>query len=155
MERIASFAAEVDSLSPIAEGFHVVSFATPQSWSDLPTPKDHDVSSKDESASMQEEPPEYKLNSFIFYLLFSVLGGATSQIGQNDRYQLGLQLTPPRTSDTAVRVRDRQRRRRRRFVWNIRAFRQEAAHGTRQYIRDVINSVLEIDVDVNIESLSI
>jgi len=33
---------------------------------------------------------------YPLYLLFFVLGGATSQIGQNDRYQLGLQLTPPR-----------------------------------------------------------
>ena len=46
----------------------------------------------------------------------STVGGATSQIGQNDRYQLGLQLTPPRTPDTAVGVRDRQWRRRRRYL---------------------------------------
>ena len=64
MERVASFVAEVDSLSPIAEGFHVVSFPITQSWSVLPTPKDHDVSSKDESAAMQEEPPQYKIILF-------------------------------------------------------------------------------------------
>ena len=60
----------------------------------------------------KQKPLLYPL-SFICYLF---LGGPTSQIGQNDRYQLGLQLTPPRTSDTAVRVRDRQRRRRRRYL---------------------------------------
>jgi len=54
--------------------------------------------------------------SFILYLLVFVLGGATSQIDQNDRHQLGLQLTLSRTSDTAIRFRDRQRQRQRRYL---------------------------------------
>ena len=58
--------------------------------------------------------------SFILYPY--VLGGAKLQIDQNDHSlptNLGLlfQLTPPRTSDTAVRIRGhRQRRRRRRYL---------------------------------------
>ena len=62
MERIASFVAEVDSLSPIAEGFHVVSFPIQSTWSDLPAPKLRDSSNgKDELTDIQKEPPQYKI----------------------------------------------------------------------------------------------
>mmetsp|Transcript_24857 Transcript_24857/g.59014 ORF Transcript_24857/g.59014 Transcript_24857/m.59014 type:complete len:312 (-) Transcript_24857:129-1064(-) len=62
MERVASFVAEVDSLSPIAEGFHVVSFPIQSTWSDLPAPKLCDSSNgKDEAAEIQKEPPQYKI----------------------------------------------------------------------------------------------
>ena len=39
MEEVANFIAEVDSLSPIAEGFHIASFPMMKSWTDLPPPK--------------------------------------------------------------------------------------------------------------------
>lgn len=37
MQRVATFTAELDSLSPLAEGFHIASFPMMEDWSDLPT----------------------------------------------------------------------------------------------------------------------
>ena len=36
MSRVATFSAELDTNSPIAEGFHIVSFPMMESWTDLP-----------------------------------------------------------------------------------------------------------------------
>ncbi|KAL7530227.1 hypothetical protein ACHAXR_007097 [Thalassiosira sp. AJA248-18] len=38
--RLATFIAELDSLSPIAEGFHIASFPLDENWTDLPNPED-------------------------------------------------------------------------------------------------------------------
>eukprot|EP00584_Thalassiosira_punctigera_P008938 CAMPEP_0172543820 /NCGR_PEP_ID=MMETSP1067-20121228/14111_1 /TAXON_ID=265564 ORGANISM="Thalassiosira punctigera, Strain Tpunct2005C2" /NCGR_SAMPLE_ID=MMETSP1067 /ASSEMBLY_ACC=CAM_ASM_000444 /LENGTH=329 /DNA_ID=CAMNT_0013330295 /DNA_START=107 /DNA_END=1096 /DNA_ORIENTATION=- len=38
MERVATFVAELDSLSPLAEGFHIASFPMMENWTDLPHP---------------------------------------------------------------------------------------------------------------------
>ena len=39
MQKVATFIAELDSLSPLAEGFHIVSFPMTDDWTDLPHPK--------------------------------------------------------------------------------------------------------------------
>jgi hypothetical protein len=38
--QVANFIAEIDPLSPIAEGFHIVSFPMESTWTDLPIPKE-------------------------------------------------------------------------------------------------------------------
>lgn len=42
LSKVATFIAELDSLSPIAAGFHIVSFPIMDSWTDLPSPKESD-----------------------------------------------------------------------------------------------------------------
>lgn len=57
--RLATFIAELDSLSPIAEGFHIASFPLDENWTDLPNPED----SKNEEGenSTQETEVIYKI----------------------------------------------------------------------------------------------
>jgi len=54
MERVANFIAELDSLSPIAEGFHITSFPILDSWTDLPSPGKSTV--EDTEVGDQTEP---------------------------------------------------------------------------------------------------
>lgn len=59
MKRVATFIAEVDSLSPIAEGFHITSFPMMENWTDLPSPE---VSKKVEESG--EDEAMYKIVLF-------------------------------------------------------------------------------------------
>ena len=62
MSRVACFSAELDTNSPIAEGFHIVSFPMMESWTDLPpsstSKTDHDNS---ETGEEEDETILYKI----------------------------------------------------------------------------------------------
>ena len=60
MEKVATFTAELDTLSPLADGFHIASFPLMDDWTDLPPPpplpstsseeeEDEDTTNQDES----------------------------------------------------------------------------------------------------------
>jgi len=48
MERVATFTAELDTLSPLADGFHIASFPLMDEWIDLPSPLPLSSTSSDE-----------------------------------------------------------------------------------------------------------
>ena len=58
MERVANFIAELDSLSPIAEGFHITSFPIVDSWTDLPSPGNSNIEDTEDG---DQTEPVYKI----------------------------------------------------------------------------------------------
>jgi len=59
MQRVAIFSAELDSLSPLAEGFHIASFPMMENWTDLPS----STGSKNKEEGKDEDETEiiYKI----------------------------------------------------------------------------------------------
>ena len=64
MSRIATFSAELDTNSPIAEGFHIVSFPMMESWTDLAS-SSTSKTDHDNSETGEEEDDETILYKII------------------------------------------------------------------------------------------
>jgi len=58
MQRVATFIAELDSLSPLAEGFHIASFPMMENWTDLPSPKAKESKKEEEEEKGDEDRTE-------------------------------------------------------------------------------------------------
>ena len=65
MERAASFAAELDALSPMAEGFHIATFPLAERWTDLPYGEPSRSSSNGEDSGEDEDDESGKLYKLV------------------------------------------------------------------------------------------
>ena len=61
MSRVATFSAELDTNSPIAEGFHIVSFPMMESWTDLPSSSTSKTDHDGETGEEEDETILYKI----------------------------------------------------------------------------------------------
>ena len=63
MQKVATFMAELDTLSPLAEGFHIASFPIMDTWTDLPTEKDRDIinDKTNDKTTAEEDDIMYKI----------------------------------------------------------------------------------------------